>query len=83
MSDDALALAQAAAAAAPADAALQFRLAQTQEDAGQINAAIGSLRAAVRLRTDFAEAHAYLGLLLADTGDVAGAIASLRHSVAL
>ena len=83
MSDDALASAQAAAAAAPSDAALQFRLAQTQEDAGQVSAAIESLRAAVRLRADYAEAHAYLGLLLADTGDIAGAISSLRRAVAL
>ncbi len=83
MSDDALALAQAAATAAPSDAALQLRLAQAQEDAGQVSAAIESLRNAVRLRADFAEAHAYLGLLLADTGDIAGAIASLRQAVAL
>jgi predicted O-linked N-acetylglucosamine transferase (SPINDLY family) len=83
MSDDALAAAQAAADAAPADAILQYRLAMTQEDAGQVGAAIDSLRTAVRLRTDYAEAHAYLGLLLADTGDIAGAIASLRQAVAL
>ena len=85
MSDDALALAlaQAAAAAAPTDALLQFRLAQSQEDAGQVTAAIESLRAAVRLRADFAEAHAYLGLLLADTSDIAGAIESLRRAVSL
>jgi predicted O-linked N-acetylglucosamine transferase (SPINDLY family) len=83
MADDALTLAQAAAAAAPTDAALQFRLAERQEDAGQISAAIETLRTAVRLRADYAEAHAYLGLLLADAGDVAGAIASLRQAVAL
>ncbi|HET7032072.1 MAG TPA: tetratricopeptide repeat protein, partial [Casimicrobiaceae bacterium] len=83
MSDDALANAQAAAAAAPTDATLQFRLAETQEDAGQASAAIESLRAAVRLQPDYAEAHAYLGLLLADTGDIDGAISSLRQAVAL
>jgi predicted O-linked N-acetylglucosamine transferase (SPINDLY family) len=83
MSDDALALAQAAVAAAPTDAALRLRLAQTQEDAGQVSAAIESLRTAVRLNDGYAEAHAYLGLLLADSSDIAGAIASLRRAVAL
>jgi predicted O-linked N-acetylglucosamine transferase (SPINDLY family) len=83
MSDGALALAQAAAAAAPTDAVLRFRLAQTQEDAGKPSAAIASLRTAIELRPEYAEAHAYLGLLLADTGDIEGAIASLRRAVAL
>jgi protein O-GlcNAc transferase len=83
MSDEALALAQAAAAAAPTDAALHFRLAEAQEDAGQLTAAIDSLRTAIRLRSEYAEAHAYLGLLLADAEDTEGAIASLRHAVAL
>ena len=79
MSDEALALARAAAAAAPTDAALHFRLAEAQEDAGQLTAAIDSLRTAIRLRPEYAEAHAYLGLLLADAEDTEGAIASLRH----
>jgi protein O-GlcNAc transferase len=83
MTDDELALARAAAAAAPTDPVLRFRLAEMQEDAGQVGAAIESLRTAVRLRADYAEAHAYLGLLLADTGDVAGAISSLRQAVQL
>ena len=46
---------------------MQLRLAEAQEDAGQLAAAIASLRTAIRLRPDYAEAHAYLGLLLADT----------------
>ena len=83
MADDALAQAQAAAATAPTDAVLQLRLAETQEDAGQLSAAIASLRTAIRLRSDYAEAHAYLGLLLADSGDTEGAIESLRQAVAL
>ena len=83
MPDRELALAQAAVAAAPADAALYFRLAQVQEDAGQLPAAVNSLRTALRLRPGYAEAHGYLGLLLADSGDAEGAIASLKRAVAL
>ena len=83
MADDALALAQAAADAAPTDPLLQIRLAEAQEEAGQLTAAIQSVRTAIRLRPEHAEAHAYLGLLLADAGDTEGAIASLRRAVEL
>ena len=75
--------AKAAVARSPADAALHYRLAQTQEDAGEVPAAVTSVRTAIGLRPDFAEAHAYLGLLLADSGDVESAIASLQHAVLL
>jgi predicted O-linked N-acetylglucosamine transferase (SPINDLY family) len=83
MSDKELALARSAVASAPADATLHYRLAQLQEDAGQLSAAVDTLRTAVRLRPAYAEAHSYLGLLLADSGDTAAAIASLRRAVAL
>ena len=83
MSDRELANAQAAVAAAPADAALRYRLAQLQEDAGQLPAALASVRTAIRLRPSYAEAHSYLGLLLADSGDNDAAIESLQRAVAL
>lgn len=83
MSDRELADAQAAVAAAPADAALRYRLAQLQEDAGQLPAAVASVRTAIELRPTYAEAHGYLGLLLADSGDNDAAIESLRRAVAL
>ncbi len=83
MADDALARGEAAVAAAPNDAALRYRLAELQEDAGQVPAAVASLRAAIGLRPDYAEAYSYLGLLLADSGDNAAAIASLERAVGL
>jgi protein O-GlcNAc transferase len=83
MADEALARARSAAAAAPTDATLHYRLAQAQEDAGELTAALDSLRAAVRLRPDYAEAHSYLGLLLADSGDNDAAIASFERAIAI
>jgi protein O-GlcNAc transferase len=83
MADPELERALGAVAKAPTDATLHYRLAQAQEDAGQLSAAVASVRTAIRLRPAFAEAHAYLGLLLADSGDIDGAIASLTHAVKL
>jgi protein O-GlcNAc transferase len=83
MADRELADAQAAVAAAPATAALHYRLAQLQEDAGQLSAALASVRTAIRLRPSYAEAHGYLGLLLADSGDYDAAIECLQRAVAL
>ena len=79
MADDALALAQAAAAAAPTDAALQFRLAETQADAGQLAAAIASLRTAFGCGPTMRRPMPIWDSCSPTRGDNEGAIASLRQ----
>ena len=55
MSDTELAVARAAVDAAPADARLRYRLAQLQEDARDLPAALESVRTAIKLSPDYAE----------------------------
>ncbi|MEO8132766.1 MAG: tetratricopeptide repeat protein, partial [Betaproteobacteria bacterium] len=67
----------------PHDPAAHYALAQAQDRAGDIAGAVGTLRAALLLAPDFAQAHNLLGLLLAVSGDIAAAIASFQQAVRL
>ncbi|MBO0862153.1 MAG: VCBS repeat-containing protein, partial [Chloracidobacterium sp.] len=67
----------------PDDADLWFYLARAQYQRPSLKAAEQSARQALKLRPDYSDAHAHLGLILEAAGSYAGALESYQRAIAL
>ncbi len=67
----------------PEEPDLWFYLARAQYQRNSLKAAEQSVRQALKLRPDYADAHAHLGLIIEAVGDNAGALESYQRAIAL